>query len=53
LASLTPALGDVVAIEQLGGLAETVIVKAAGGGSVLYFVDFRRGDPGRWLIEEI
>ena len=50
---VAPAFGDVVAIEQVGGLTETVIVKPANGRSNLYFIYFRRDDEGRWLIEEM
>jgi hypothetical protein len=53
LPAVATTLGDVEVTEQLGDLAEAVIVNNETSGPHLYFIYFRRDSLGRWLIEEM
>ena len=50
---LAAALGDLNVTDQLGDLAEAVVVQNEASGPQLYFIQFRRDSLGRWLIEEM
>jgi sugar lactone lactonase YvrE len=51
--SVAGDLENLAVVEQLDGLAETVVVRQEGGRPTLYFIYFRRDSLGRWLIEEM
>ena len=46
-------LEDLVVLEQLDDLAETMIIRQDGGRPRGFFIYFRRSTAGRWLIEEM
>ena len=39
--------------DQVGDLAEAVVLQSEPAGQQLYFIQFRRDSLGRWLIEEM
>jgi hypothetical protein len=53
LPTLASSLGDLHVTDQLGNLAEAVLVQDEPGGPQVYFIQFRRDTLGRWLIEEM
>ena len=53
LPAIATSLGNLEVVEQVGELAETVIVQQEDGVPMLYFIYFRRDSLGRWLIEEM
>ena len=53
LPAVAAALGDLNVTDQLGDLAEAVVVQDEPSGRQLYFIQFRRDSLGRWLIEEM
>ncbi len=53
LPAAATALGDLNVTDQLGDLAEAVVVRDEPSGPQLYFIQFRRDALGRWLIEEM
>jgi len=53
LPAIGAGLGNLEVLNQVGNLAETVIVQAENGTPSLYFIYFRRTPLGQWLIEEM
>ena len=53
LPAVAAILGDLNVTDQLGDLAEAVVVQDEPSGQQLYFIQFRRDSLGRWLIEEM
>jgi hypothetical protein len=53
LPTIAAGLGDLEVLDQVGNLAETVILQAEEGAPMLYFIYFRRNLFGQWLIEEM
>jgi hypothetical protein len=53
LPAVAATLGDLNVTDQLGDLAEAVVVQNELSGPQLYFIQFRRDGLGRWLIEEM
>ena len=53
LPAAASSLGDLHVTDQLGDLAEAVVVQDEPSGRQLYFIQFRRDTLGRWLIEEM
>ena len=53
LPAAAATLGDLNVTDQLGDLAEAVVVRDEPAGPQLYFIQFRRDSLGRWLIEEM
>ncbi len=53
LPAVAAALGDLNVTDQLGDLAEAVVVQDEASGRQLYFIQLRRDSLGRWLIEEM
>jgi hypothetical protein len=58
LQQLGADVGDVAAgfgtlrvLDQVGDLAEAVLIQADNGVTALHFIYFRRDSRGRWLIE--
>jgi hypothetical protein len=45
--------GDLHVTDQLGDLAEAILVREGSSGSELFLIQFRRDGLGRWLIEEM
>ncbi len=53
LPAIVAGLGALQVTEQLGDLAEGVLVQGEAAGPALHFIQFRRDTLGRWLIEEM
>ncbi len=53
LPGIVGTFGDLEVTDQLGDLAETVIVQSENDTPALHFIYFRRDRLGRWLIEEM
>ena len=53
LPAVAASLGDVRVTDQVGELAEAILVRDDPSGRQLYFIQFRRDGLGRWLIEEM
>ena len=53
LSAVAATLGDLNVTDQLGDLAEAVVVQDEPAGPQMYFIQFRRDSLGRWLIEEM
>jgi hypothetical protein len=53
LAAVMSSFGDLQVTDQVGDLAEAVLVQDEPSGRQLYFIQFRRDSLGRWLIEEM
>jgi hypothetical protein len=53
LPAVAASLGDVQVTDQVGELAEALLVRDNPSGRQLYFIQFRRDGLGRWLIEEM
>ena len=53
LPAVASSFGDLHVTDQLGELAEAVVVQDEPSGQQLYFIQFRRDSLGRWLIEEM
>ena len=53
LAAVASIFGDVHLTDQVGELAEALLVQDEPSGRQLYFIQFRRDSLGRWLIEEM
>ena len=53
LPTVAAALGDLNVTDQVGDLAEAVVLQSEPAGQQLYFIQFRRDSLGRWLIEEM
>lgn len=53
LPSIAGGLGDIQVVDQVGNLAEAVLIQQENGVPRLYFIYFRRDSLGRWLIEEM
>ena len=53
LPAVASSFGDLHVTDQLGDLAEAVLVQDEPSGRQLYFIQFRRDSLGRWLIEEM
>jgi hypothetical protein len=51
--AVASSFGDLHVTDQLGELAEAVLVQDEPSGQQLYFIQFRRDSLGRWLIEEM
>ena len=53
LPAVSSSFGELHVTDQLGELAEAVVVQDEPSGQQLYFIQFRRDSLGRWLIEEM
>ncbi|MGH7207862.1 MAG: hypothetical protein ACREIL_00610, partial [Nitrospiraceae bacterium] len=53
LPTIAAGLGQLEVVEQVGSLAEAILVQQESGVPVLHFIYFRRDSLGRWLIEEM
>ena len=53
LPAIASTFGDLQVTDQMGELAEAVLVRDEPSGPQLYFIQFRRDSLGRWLIEEM
>lgn len=53
LPTIATGLGQLEVVEQVGNLAEAILVQQENGVPVLHFIYFRRDSLGRWLIEEM
>jgi hypothetical protein len=53
LPAVAADFGDLHVTDQMGDLAEAVLVRSEASGRQLYFIQLRRDGLGRWLIEEM
>ena len=53
LATVASSFGNLHVTDQVGELAEAILVQDEPSGRQLYFIQFRRDSLGRWLIEEM
>jgi hypothetical protein len=53
LPAIASSIGAVHVTDQVGELAEGILVQNGPSGPRLYFIQFRRDGLGRWLVEEM
>ena len=53
LVGVVASLPSIDLIDQVGDLAEAILIQVEDGSPLLYFVYFRRDNRGRWLIQEM
>ena len=53
LPAIAANFGDLHVTDQLGDIAEAILLQDEPSGRQLYFIQFRRDSLGRWLIEEM